>query len=69
MENNVYPHILLKKGDIIRIPWNVDTYAKVECLLEWKLICSVGCNVFHLPAGFFFEWDDEIFEPIFDEKE
>ena len=68
MENKVYPHILLKRWDIIRIPWKVDVYAKVEDLIEWKLICSLGCNIFYLPNGFFFKWDDEIFEPIFDEK-
>lgn len=70
MENKVYAHIQLKNWDIIRMPWAGESYAKVEYLLDGKLICSTWCNMFYLPHGFFYKINENenIFEPIFDEK-
>lgn len=70
MENKIYPHILLKRGDVIRIPSGVEQYAKVEDMIDGILICSIGCNMFSAPWGFYYkidEWEN-IFEPIIEEK-
>lgn len=70
MENKIYPHILLKRGDVIRIPGGVEQYAKVEDMIDGILICSIRCNMFSAPRGFYLksdEWEN-IFTPIIDEK-
>ena len=50
----VYPHILLRRGDIIRVPWgDVHHVVIVLELIEWKLLVECYNNRFILPRGFY----------------
>lgn len=61
----IYPHILLKKGDIIRIPWGVaDHIVSVVGLIDWKLLVEFYSNRFAIPRGFYLK-KENYFVPLF----
>lgn len=61
----IFPHILLKKWDVIVIPWEVaDHIVLVEGLINWYLLCSAWNNRFVIPRGFYFKDDLWLYHPI-----
>jgi len=61
---NVVPHILLKKGDRIRIPQGaIDFIVEVVDIIEWKLLVEYNDNRFCVPWGFFLK-DEGYYRPL-----
>lgn len=64
----IYPHILLKKWDLIMLSPN--SVAQVICLIDGRLRVQNWYNRFILPYWFYYKIDEwkNIFEPIIEEK-
>lgn len=60
----VYPHVLLKRGDVIIMPWSW-TNVVVVWLIDGHLLVEDNNNRFCLPRGFYFIDDEQKFTPIF----
>ncbi len=61
----VTPHILLQKGDIIKMPWGNNGHTvEVVWLVEWYLLVEDWNNRFILSQGFYLRWKD-FFTPIY----
>lgn len=62
----IYPHIMLKKGDILEIPWEATKHiAVVVWLIDWRLLVESYNNRFFAPRGFFLIKKENYFVPLF----
>ena len=62
---NIYPHIMLKKGDNILVPWGMTEHiVTVVDLIDWRLLVEHYNNRFCVPRGFFLK-KENFFVPLF----
>ena len=60
----IYPHIMLKKGDNILVPWVAEMFVSVVDLIDWRLWVEFHSNRFSAPRGFYLK-KENFFVPLF----
>lgn len=61
----VTPHILLRKGDVIKMPWGTTNFVEVLWLVEGYTLVEDGNNRYVLPWGFYLNCE-KYFVPLMD---